>query len=177
LIDGQDLRGLDLHSYRRQLGVVLQGGRLGAGSIFENVSMGRNLGVAAVHTALRRAGLESDVSNMPMGIHTVVGEGGSNLSGGQRQRVLIARALAGQPRVLIFDEATSHLDNRTQAVVTESLASLEATRVVVAHRLSTVRDADRIYVIDNGVVVEEGDCQTLLERGGVFASLAERQLV
>ena len=110
-----------------------------------------------------------------MGMHTIVSEGGSNLSGGQRQRLLIARALVLRPSILIFDEATSALDNRTQKVVTESLKRLKATRILVAHRLSTIREADRIYVIEKGRVVQEGSYQQLCAMGGLFAQLVKRQ--
>ena len=125
--------------------------------------------------AARAAGLAEDIQNMPMGMHTVVSEGGGNLSGGQRQRVLIARALVLKPAILIFDEATSALDNRTQAIVTESLNRLKATRILVAHRLSTIRHADRIYVIDKGRIVQQGSYDELASQQGLFARLAKRQ--
>ncbi len=114
---------------------------------------------------------------MPMGMHTVIGEGGSTFSGGQRQRLLIARAIVNKPRVLFFDEATSALDNQTQAVVSKSLESLEATRLVIAHRLSTIRNADRIYVLKQGEVVQQGKYDELINREGLFADLVRRQLV
>jgi ATP-binding cassette subfamily C protein len=110
-----------------------------------------------------------------MGMHTVVSEGAGTFSGGQRQRLLIARALVHRPRILLFDEATSALDNRTQEIVSQSLSRLKATRIVVAHRLSTILHADRIYVIEAGRVVEEGTYEELVSRGGLFARLAERQ--
>jgi len=113
---------------------------------------------------------------MPMGIHTVVSEGGSTLSGGQRQRLLIARAIASRPRILFFDEATSALDNRTQSIVSRSLEQLRATRIVVAHRLSTIIKADRIYVLDQGRVVQVGTYDELMKQEGLFAELAKRQL-
>ena len=108
-----------------------------------------------------------------MGMHTVVSEGGGNLSGGQRQRLLIARALVLRPAILFFDEATSALDNRTQAIVTESLERMRATRILVAHRLSTVRNADRIYVIDKGRVVQEGSYGDLVTQPGAFCTTGE----
>ena len=113
---------------------------------------------------------------MPMGMHTVVSEGGTNLSGGQRQRLLIARAILLKPKVILMDEATSALDNRTQAIVTESLDQLNATRVVIAHRLSTIRNADKIYVVEAGRVVEVGSFEELVKLGGLFARLVARQL-
>ena len=125
--------------------------------------------------AARQAGLAADIESFPMSMHTVVTEGGTNLSGGQRQRLLIARALALKPRVLILDEATSALDNQTQAVVSRSLDALGVTRIVIAHRLSTVRHAHRIYVIDQGRVVECGRFEALIEAGGLFSRLMDRQ--
>lgn len=112
-----------------------------------------------------------------MGMHTMLMEGSSTLSGGQRQRLMIARALIGKPRLLFFDEATSALDNRTQAVVTHSLEGLRTTRVVVAHRLSTLEHADRIFVLDSGRLVEAGNFDELMARDGLFARLAHRQIL
>jgi ABC-type bacteriocin/lantibiotic exporter with double-glycine peptidase domain len=108
-------------------------------------------------------------------MHTVVSEGGGNLSGGQRQRVLIARALILKPMILIFDEATSALDNRTQAIVTASLNRMKATRILVAHRLSTIRHADRIYVMEKGRIVQQGRYEELADSPGLFARLVQRQ--
>lgn len=111
-----------------------------------------------------------------MGLHTPLTEGAATLSGGQRQRILIARALVNKPRILIFDEATSALDNRTQAIVAESLKRLSVTRLVIAHRLSTVQEADCIHVLDGGEIVESGTYKQLIARKGLFADLAKRQL-
>jgi ATP-binding cassette subfamily C protein len=174
--DGQDLSGLDLLAVRRQLGVVLQSGRLNTQSIYENIAGGNSLSLDEAWVAAEQAGLADDVRAMPMGMHTVVSEGGGNLSGGQRQRLLIARALALRPRILLFDEATSALDNKTQAIVSESLRRLRVTRVVIAHRLSTVRHADRIYVLEHGKVVEQGRFQELMDQGGLFARMMSRQV-
>ena len=114
---------------------------------------------------------------MPMGMYTVLSEGGGGLSGGQRQRLMIARAIVARPRMLLFDEATSALDNQTQAIVSRSLEALKVTRIVIAHRLSTIVNADRIYVLDAGTVAEEGNYQELLQKDGLFAKLARRQLI
>ena len=110
-----------------------------------------------------------------MQMQTVVSEGSTNISGGQRQRILIARALAMKPSVIICDEATSALDNRTQAIVTRSLDQLKATRIVVAHRLSTIRNADRIIVLDKGRVAESGTFDELVKQDGIFTSMVSRQ--
>jgi NHLM bacteriocin system ABC transporter ATP-binding protein len=173
--DGQDLPSLDLHSVRRQIGVVLQNGRPMVGSLYSNIVGDSDLGMDAAWEAARMAGLEEDIRAMPMGMHTVVSEGAGTFSGGQRQRLLIARALVQRPRILLFDEATSALDNRTQEIVRQSLARLKATRIVVAHRLSTIRHADRIYVLRAGRVIEEGTYEELAALGGTFARLIERQ--
>ena len=114
---------------------------------------------------------------MPMGMFTVINARGVTFSGGQRQRLLLARAVVRSPRVLLLDEATSALDNRMQQLVGRNLAALGATRIAVAHRLSTVRHADRIYVLEHGRVVEHGTFDELIARGGLFARMAERQVL
>ena len=174
--DGQDLATLDLREVRQQMGVVLQTSRLMPTDIFRNIVGASPLTIDDAWEAARMAGLEEDVKNMPMGMHTVVSEGGGTFSGGQRQRLMIARAIVNRPRILFFDEATSALDNRTQKIVTDSLDAMHATRIVVAHRLSTIINADRIIVLEQGRIVEEGSYQELIERGGHFAELAKRQI-
>ncbi|RCJ20728.1 NHLP family bacteriocin export ABC transporter permease/ATPase subunit [Nostoc sp. ATCC 43529] len=174
--DGKDLAQMELQAVRRQLGVVLQNGKIGTGSIFQNITAGALVSLEEAWLAAQMAGLADDIKQMPMGMHTIIAEGGSNLSGGQRQRLLIARSLVSKPKIILMDEATSALDNRTQAIVTESLAKLNATRVVIAHRLSTIRHADRIYVIDAGHVVQVGNFSELIAQEGLFARLVARQL-
>ncbi|MBE9138847.1 NHLP bacteriocin export ABC transporter permease/ATPase subunit [Nodosilinea sp. LEGE 07088] len=174
--DGQDLSGLDLDAVRRQMGVVLQTGHIMSGSLFENLSGGARITLEEAWEAAHMSGLADDISAMPMGMHTVVSEGGGNLSGGQRQRLLIARALVLKPRILLFDEATSALDNRTQAIVSESLDRLEVTRIVIAHRLSTIRSADRIYVLNAGRLIQKGTYSELSTQVGLFAKLMARQI-
>ncbi|MDY0060777.1 MAG: NHLP bacteriocin export ABC transporter permease/ATPase subunit [Myxococcota bacterium] len=176
LYDGQDLDGLDIVALRRQIGTVLQHGRLNAGSLFDNIALAGQITHAEAWEALADAGLKEDVEAMPMGLHTMVSEGGANLSGGQRQRLLIARALVLRPRIVFFDEATSALDNRTQAVVSEALQRRKVTRVVVAHRLSTIRQADCIFVLVQGRIVQQGTYAELVAQDGVFQQLVARQL-
>jgi NHLM bacteriocin system ABC transporter ATP-binding protein len=174
-LDGRELSSLEITAVRRQIGVVTQDGRIMAGSLFESICCGGVNTMDEAWEAARAAGLAEDIEAMPMGMHTVVSEGGGNLSGGQRQRLLIARALVLRPSILIFDEATSALDNRTQAIVTDSLNRLKATRIIVAHRLSTIRHANRIYVIDKGRVVQHGRFEELANEQGLFARLISRQ--
>ncbi|HEY9645197.1 MAG TPA: NHLP bacteriocin export ABC transporter permease/ATPase subunit, partial [Chroococcidiopsis sp.] len=175
--DGQDLAGLDVAAVRRQLGVVLQNGRISAGTLFENIAGGALISLEEAWAAAENSGLADDIRNMPMQLHTIVSEGGTNLSGGQRQRLVIARALALQPRILLLDEATSALDNKTQAIVSQSLDRLKVTRIAIAHRLSTIRNADRIYVLEAGQVVQQGTFEELINQPGLFAQLTSRQMV
>lgn len=176
LLDGHDLRDLDVTAIRRQFGVVLQHGRIEAGSLYHNIAGAAPLSLAEAADAARLAGLADDIAAMPMGLHTYVDDSGATLSGGQRQRLLLARAIARRPRIMLMDEATSALDNATQAHVMQTLARMNVTRIVVAHRLSTVRSADTIYVLSEGRVVERGDYQTLAAAGGLFAELIRRQM-
>jgi ATP-binding cassette subfamily C protein len=175
--DDKDLAGLDLQAVRRQIGVVLQSGKLMPGDIFSNIVGSALLSLDDAWEAAERAGLANDIRQMPMGMQTVIGEGGSTFSGGQRQRLMIARAIVNRPRILFFDEATSALDNRTQLLVSKSLDLLRATRIVIAHRLSTIMNADRIYVMVNGAVVQCGIFAELSALEGPFRDLVRRQLV
>jgi NHLM bacteriocin system ABC transporter ATP-binding protein len=177
LFDGQDLAELDVSSVRRQCGVVLQNGALLAGDIRDNIAAGGRFRDDDLWDAAEMAGLAEDIRAMPMGLSTVVDETARGLSGGQVQRLMVARALVNRPRVVILDEATSALDNPTQQLITQATRRLNATRIVVAHRLSTVRDADRIIVLDRGRVVEQGRFDDLIATpDGVFAALARGQL-
>lgn len=177
LYDGKDLSTVDKHSLRKQLGVVLQNGKLIAGSIYENITIANpHPNMKDVTAVIEDVGLKEDIAGMPMGIHTVLSESGGTISGGQQQRILIARAIFNNPSVLYFDEATSALDNITQAKVCESLEKRHMTRVVIAHRLSTVQNCDRILVIHEGHIVEEGDYETLMMKRGMFYQMAVRQL-
>jgi ATP-binding cassette subfamily C protein len=175
--DDQDLTGLDVEALRQQIGVVLQNGRLSAGSVYRNIVGSAQLGMDDAMQAARLAGLEDDIRALPMGMYTMIGEGGAGLSGGQRQRLMIARAIVRKPRIVFFDEATSALDNDTQGLVSRSLETLQASRVVIAHRLSTIINADYIYVMEKGAVVQEGRYDDLSRCEGPFADLARRQIV
>ncbi|MDP1840153.1 MAG: NHLP bacteriocin export ABC transporter permease/ATPase subunit [Reyranella sp.] len=175
--DGKDLETLDLRLLRRQIGTVLETAGLVPGSIFDNIAGSAPLTRDQVQEAIRLAGLDADIASMPMGLESFVMEGGSQLSGGQRQRVMIARALVNRPRLIFLDQATSALDNRTQAIVGASLAAMNGTRIVIAHRLSTIRAADRILVLDGGRIVQSGTYDELIGDDGAFRRLVERQLL
>jgi len=175
--DRQPLASLDVREVRQQIGVVTQNSRVLAGDIFKNIVGDTGLSVEDAWRAARQAAIDKDIEAMPMGMHTVISQGGGTFSGGQRQRLLIARALASQPRILFFDEATSALDNVTQAAVSESLDRLQVTRIVIAHRLSTIRHADKIVVLERGRVVQVGRFEELMAVPGPFRTLAQRQTV
>ncbi|AXK33555.1 NHLP bacteriocin export ABC transporter permease/ATPase subunit [Streptomyces armeniacus] len=176
LYDGQDLAALDQAAVRRRCGVVLQHARPLTGSVLECVRGAEDFSEEEVWQALEWAGLAEDVQRMPMGLHTVV-SGGDTISGGQRQRLLIAQALVRRPRILFLDEATSALDNTAQRRIIESTRALDATRIVIAHRLSTVMDADRLIVLDAGRIVQQGPPAALLgDPGGPLQELVRRQL-
>ncbi|MPM89484.1 Leukotoxin export ATP-binding protein LtxB [bioreactor metagenome] len=175
--NGQDLSKVDIRMVRKQIGVVLQNGQLMTGNIFSNIT-GSNpfLTIDDAWEAARMAGIEEDIKEMPMGMHTIITEGSGAISGGQKQRLMIARAIINKPKIIYFDEATSALDNRTQAIVSDSLDRLQATRVVIAHRLSTIINCNKIFVMDQGRIVESGTYQELMDRQGLFTELAKRQL-
>ena len=174
--DGRDISGLDLPSLRRKIGTVMQDAGLFQGDIFSNIVItAPELTIADAWEAAEKAGIADDIRAMPMGMHTFVSEGQGGISGGQRQRLMIARAIAPKPKLLIFDEATSALDNRTQKQVCEALDAMGCTRIVIAHRLSTIRRCDRILVLDGGGIAEDGTYGELIEKGGLFAELVERQ--
>ena len=171
-----DVRRVDLKSLRRHIGAVMQDGSLFMGDIASNISISTpSATLDDVWNAAEIAGIAEDIRKMPMGMQTLVSEGAGGVSGGQRQRIMIARAVCGGHRILLFDEATSALDNVTQRHVVDSLAALKCTRIVIAHRLSTVRYCDRIIVLNEGRVAEEGTYEELIQKHGLFAGLVERQ--
>ena len=177
LMDGHDLTSLKLSSLRNQMGVVLQHGQLTPDSIENNISGEAKISQTEIWEAVRKVGLEEEIKVLPMRLKTLLSEAGSGLSGGQKQRLLIARALARKPSILLFDEATSMLDNRSQDIIRKTLREMTGTRVLIAHRLSTVVDADRIYVMRDGNIVESGKYEELMRRDGVMAELARRQII
>ena len=176
-VDGRDVAVLDRPSFRRQVGCVMQFSALMPGSIAYNVDMGRGLTSADIWRALEWASVADEVHAMSTGLDTLVVDGSGTVSGGQRQRILLARALAGNPRMLILDEATSAQDNVTQALINNHMENLRVTRIVIAHRLTTIAGADRILVMDEGKVVQQGTYEELIALPGHFAELARRQLV
>ncbi|MBQ3790258.1 MAG: ATP-binding cassette domain-containing protein [Lachnospiraceae bacterium] len=176
--DGKDMNRMDLRSLRRKIGAVMQDGGLFQGDIYSNIVISQpTLTMEDAWEAASLAGIADDINKMPMGMSTIISEGQGGISGGQRQRIMIARAVAPKPRILIFDEATSALDNRAQKQVSEALDRLKCTRIVIAHRLSTIKNCNRILVLDQGRVIEDGTYEGLIEKGGFFAELVERQRV
>lgn len=174
--DGKDISSIDLASLRRKIGTVMQDAGLFQGDIYSNIVItAPELTLAEAWEAAEKAGIADDIRAMPMGMHTLVSEGGGGISGGQKQRLMIARAIAPKPKLLIFDEATSALDNKTQKQVSEALDAMGCTRIVIAHRLSTIRGCDRIVVLDGGRIIEDGTYDELIAQGGFFAELVERQ--
>ncbi len=175
--DGRDIAELDLKSLRRNIGVVLQDGKLFPGDIFSNITISAPwLTMEDAWAAARMSGIDRDIENMPMGMHTLISGGSGGISGGQAQRLMIARAIAPRPRILIFDEATSALDNITQRQVSDALSALKCTRIVVAHRLSTIRRCGRVIVLDGGKIVQDGAYDELIaQTDGLFAELVRRQ--
>ncbi|WP_189095702.1 NHLP bacteriocin export ABC transporter permease/ATPase subunit [Streptomyces kronopolitis] len=176
LYDGQDLSALDQAAVRRQCGVVLQNAQPLTGSILDCICGAEAFTQEEAWAAAEMAGLAEDIKRMPMGLHTMI-SGGAAISGGQRQRLMIAQALVRRPRMLFFDEATSALDNETQRIVSDSTRKLSASRLVIAHRLTTVMDADRVIVMADGRIVEQGPpAELLADTGGALHDLVRRQL-
>ena len=154
----------------------MQDGKLFTGDIYSNIVISApHLTMDDAWEAAELAGIADDIRDMPMGMHTLLSEGGGGISGGQRQRLMIARAIVSKPKILLFDEATSALDNVSQKKVSESLAKLKCTRIVIAHRISTIQECDRIIVLDQGQIVEDGTFEELIAENGFFAELVKRQ--
>ncbi len=176
-IDGFDMRELDLKSCRRKIGTVLQDCGLIAGDIFSNITMTKSdASEDEVKAAVAAAGLSEDTAEMPMGLYTPIDPENHTFSGGQKQRILIARALISNPSILILDEATSALDGITQAGIIENINKLDCTKIIVAHRLTTIEKCDRIFVMDKGTIAAEGTYDELKEKNELFKKFAKRQL-
>jgi len=174
--DNHDMRGVNLQAIRRQLGVVLQSGAIFDGTILENINSGRRYKPEEVLEALNLIGADEFIEELPMGINTIITNGGMSFSGGQRQMILLARAIVGKPKILILDEATSSLDNHKQKIIYEHLANLSMTQIIVAQRLDTIQHVDRIYVIDKGKIVDEGTFHELANKPGIFEDLLSRSI-
>lgn len=179
LIDGHDIRHISPQSLRSQLGVVPQECFLFSGTIQENITLYRSdFTLEQVTEVAKLAEAHTFIQDMPMGYNTQVGERGTSLSGGQRQRIAIARALLGDPRILVLDEATSSLDTESERRFQQNLhrISRDRTTFIIAHRLSTVRHADCILVLDRGILAEVGNHEQLMDRQGIYYHLAQQQL-
>lgn len=175
-IDGFDIRELDLQYYRSKIGTVLQNTGLITGDIYTNITITKpNASMEEVQQAIDLAGLRDTIEALPMGLHTPVSQENCTLSGGERQRILIARAVLAKPSILMFDEATSALDNITQAKIVRALNKLDCTKVIVAHRLSTIEQCDRIFVMDQGGVAAAGSYEELKRSHALFQQLIKRQ--
>ncbi len=179
LVDGVDVRQIELQSLRQKIGIVLQTSMLFSATIAENISFGRSeASQDQIENAARAAQAHEFILGLPKGYQTVVGEKGVTLSGGQRQRVAIARALLLNPRILILDDSTSSVDTETERLIQLALTELMEGRTtfIIAHRLSTVRRADQIIVLDQGQIVERGTHRELLQKGGLYTEIYELQL-
>jgi len=177
LYDGVPLDFFDYQTIRSQFGVVLQDSFMFSGSIRQNIAFNDpQLPFEQIKDAARMAAIHDEILSMPMAYETLISEGGTGLSGGQIQRLCIARALVAKPAIVLLDEATSHLDTVTEEIIDQNLNRLECTRIVIAHRLSTVRNADIIIVLDTGVVVEKGTHEQLLAQNSHYGMLVRRQL-
>jgi ABC-type bacteriocin/lantibiotic exporter with double-glycine peptidase domain len=178
-IDGKDLKTISLHSLRSQVGVVDQDTFLFSGTIKSNISLAKpGAKLTEIQRASELAGAHEFIHKMPMGYDTEIGEGGGMLSGGQRQRLAIARALLNNPRLLIFDEATSSLDTESERIIQTNLEKIRRNRstIIIAHRLSTVQNADLILVLDKGILIESGNHHQLMEKRGQYYHLNQQQL-
>ena len=174
--DGRNLEDLDSRSLRSHMGVVIQNGKLLHDDIYSNITVSNpGMSLEDAWKAAEIAGIADDIRQMPMGMYTYLNEGSGGISGGQKQRIMIARAVAGNPKILLFDEATSALDNATQKKISDAIDKLNCTRIVIAHRLSTIKNCDRIIVLDEGRIAEDGNYEELSHAGGKFSELIARQ--
>jgi ABC-type bacteriocin/lantibiotic exporter with double-glycine peptidase domain len=177
-IGNTDLNEISLSDYRKRLGVVLQSSRLIAADIFSNITLTYpQATLDEVNAVVEIVGLKNDIEKMPMGLHTFVSDDNLTISVGQKQRILLARAIIAKPALLVLDEATNALDNLTQAAITSYVANTDTTAVIVAHRLSTIKQCDNIIVLGDGTVKEEGNYDELIEKRGAFYDLVKQQVL
>ena len=177
-IDGTDLKDLDLQSWRQSIGVVSQDTFLFNTTVATNIGLGHpSTSMEQIVEAARRAQAHDFIENLPAGYETVVGDRGWNLSGGQRQRLSLARAILGEPQLLILDEATSSLDSESERLIQEYIQQAQGTftMLVVAHRMSTIQNADKIVVLEDGKIVDQGNWETLMESSDVLANYQRLQ--
>ncbi len=170
-----DFKDIDIHQLREQIGIVLQDTLLFNDTIANNIASFGNYSKEDIEEAAKYASLHEDIMKMPMKYNTLIGENGQTLSGGQRQRLAIARAIIRKPSLVILDEATSNLDTVTEQMIDEYFSNSNITRVVIAHRLSSIQNSDQIIVIDNGEIIEKGTHQDLLEQQGKYHQLWSSQ--
>lgn len=175
LYEKKDVNDLNIHRLREKVGIVLQENMLFSGSIRENITMGRDFSDDEINHVIGATNLKELVDSFPLGLETRISESGQNLSGGQRQKIAIARTIISNPQIVFLDEPTSALDNASEKIVMDHLFHIQATLVVVAHRLSTIRDFDRIIVMDKGRIVEEGNHEQLMSQDGCYANLYRMQ--
>lgn len=173
--DHYDINHLNPRRLRQQMGVVSQNSNIFFGSIFDNIVCGGNYTPEQIWEAINMSLLKEELLELPMGLHTILPGGGSTLSGGQRQKLILARALIRKPKIMLLDEATSSLDNQTQHAISENLKTLGMTRIVIAHRFSTILKADHIYVIEKGRITADGSFEELLNKNAWFKHNYERQ--
>jgi len=179
LIDGIDIRDLPQTELRRHLGVILQEGFLFAGDVKTNITLGETYSLEQIHTAAQITNVDQFIEQLPQGYDTQLRERGTNLSGGQKQLLAFARSAIRNPHILVLDEATASLDVGTEALIQDALDRLlvDRTAIIIAHRLSTIRNVDRIFVLKQGSLIESGSHDELLDKGGVYASLYNLQML
>ena len=179
LVDGTDIRHLPQAQLRRYIGVILQESFLFAGDVKQNITLGENYSLEEVKTAAQRTSIDGFIKQLPQDYHTPLRERGTNLSGGQKQLLAFARVAIRDPRILVLDEATASLDVGTEALIQRALTDLlqNRTAIIIAHRLSTIRNVDRILVLKRGQLIESGNHDTLVEQGGLYASLYKLQML
>jgi ABC-type bacteriocin/lantibiotic exporter with double-glycine peptidase domain len=173
--DGKNLDTLDIHKLRKQIGVVLHESTLFTGSIYDNLTCGKFYSQSQIDKVLQLSGFEKDLVLFPMKLHTLLPMGGNILSGGQKQKLMIARALLPEPKILILDDATSALDNQAQEHMNRQFDVLKITRIVISHRLNTIKKADKIYIMEHGRIVDSGKFEELKIRPGPFLRMVQRQ--